>query len=253
MGKIKCVRCCQKTNDWSKNESSTCWRDYTFGSQTHPPAGFWLSELVSRSAWLSAAVSCWKGVKKLKDIWTIMSVEEQSYDGTRSLSVPSLFSLRTVETHQTPELYTHKFQSCTVEITERYVSFMQCWTFKLLIFEVFRSTKWGNFLKVAMKWPLAWLLFKNRISMDATEEPNRVRFSLVHFFALPSTSFSKTLVYNIHENIDINSPQGYDAMSVTRVSLCAVMLLSRSRNSDWPVLNFAAGSNHPPSLFLEGN
>lgn len=46
-----------------------------------------------------------------------MSVEEQSYDGTRSLSVPSLFSLRTVETHQTPELYTHKFKSCTVEIT----------------------------------------------------------------------------------------------------------------------------------------
>lgn len=89
--------------------------------------------------------------------------------------------------------------------------------------------------------------------MDATEEPKRVRFSSVHFFALPSTSFSKTLVYNIHENIDINSPQGYDAMSVTRVSLCAVMLLSRSGNSDWPVLNFAAGSNHPPSLFLEGN
>lgn len=94
---------------------------------------------------------------------------------------------------------------------------------------------------------------KNRISMDATEEQKRVRFSLVYFFALPSTSLSKILVYNIHENIDINSPQGYDAMSVMRVSLCAIMLLSRSRNSDWPVLNFAAGSNPPPSLFLEGN
>lgn len=51
-----------------------------------------------------------------------------------------------------------------------------------------------------------------KFSTDATQERKRVRFSLIVFFlSLPPTSFGKNLVYNIPENKDINSPQGYDA------------------------------------------
>lgn len=97
-----------RKKDWSKNESSTCWRDYTFELQTNPPAEILLSKLVSQSAWLSAAVSGQKGVTALKDRCTIMSVEEQSYDDTiMGLSVWLLFLLRTVWQSTTDVGYKH--------------------------------------------------------------------------------------------------------------------------------------------------
>lgn len=88
-------------NDWSKNESSTCWRDYTFGLQTNPPAEIWLSKLVSPSAWLSAVASRRKGVTKLKDIWGIMSVEEQSCNGKKGPPCVIIVFAQSDEVYQT--------------------------------------------------------------------------------------------------------------------------------------------------------
>ena len=53
---------------WSENCSSPYWKDYAFWLQTYSRQVFLLSELVSQSARLYTAVSCWKRVRIMKHL-----------------------------------------------------------------------------------------------------------------------------------------------------------------------------------------